>query len=227
MKTKSSILSLIILLAASLPSTAQNPGDRVFKEVTENGKKVIKELLYDSVTEYNEDGKEIYTAFFFPLKPFKYEDWIEYDNKGNITHKKHSSGYEEWYKYNSNGNKSYEKNSAGEEICYEYDQNGKLIHEKHPNDYEKWYEYDSKGNIIHGKSSGNYEQWNEYGQNGKLIYKKMIYESEEAYSIETWYEYDSKGNITHEKNSDDEETWYEYKFHPNGKLKFKKTYTSL
>lgn|GEM_PF-1943048 len=154
MKTKISILSLILLLSATFPIVAQSLGDKVYKEVTVDGKRVNKWVILDSFTDYDEKGKEIHgkntfnSEFEFSKEydsngniihekifsdyELKFEQWYEYDSKGNLIHKKNSYGIETWYKYNSKGDKIYVKNFDGNETWYEYDQKGKIIHKKNP-----------------------------------------------------------------------------------------------
>jgi len=57
-------------------------------------------------------------------------------------YRKYSDGYEEWYEYNEKGNMIYSKHSSGHEIWFEYDEKGNEIYFKNSSGYEVW--YDSK-----------------------------------------------------------------------------------
>ena len=75
MKTKKSILSLILLLSAFFPIAAQSLGDKVYKEVTVDGKRVNKWVIFDSITDYDEKGNEIHGKSTWPSE---FEYWNEY-----------------------------------------------------------------------------------------------------------------------------------------------------
>jgi YD repeat-containing protein len=104
--------------------------------------------------------KEEYT-FEVPL--------MEYDERNNCVHVKHSNGYEEWNEYDKRNNCIHERYSSGREFWKKYDKKNNLIHYKDSFGYEKWNEYDERGNLIHEKYSNGDEKWNEYDERGNLI----------------------------------------------------------
>ena len=71
---------------------------------------------------------------------------ITKDSKGNIVHKKNSSGCEFWKEYDENNNLIHTKNSFGTEYWKEYDENNNCIHYKDSDGVEYW--WDSNGNEI-------------------------------------------------------------------------------
>ncbi len=75
MKTKKSILSLILLLSATFPIAAQSLGDKVYKEVTVDGKRVNKWVIFDSITDYDEKGNVIHAK---SSSNWGLEYWLEY-----------------------------------------------------------------------------------------------------------------------------------------------------
>ena len=56
----------------------------------------------------------------------------EYDEKGNLIHRRDSTGFEWWH---------------------EYDENNNVIHSRNSNGYEEWREYDENNNEIHFRDS--------------------------------------------------------------------------
>ena len=133
-----------------------------------------------------------------------FEEWTEYDDKGNKIHYKDSEGNERWSDYDDKGNEIHYKNSDGFEHWKEYDDKGNVIHFKDSEGLEEWTEYDNKGNKIHFKNSIGFEEWKEYDNKGNEIH----YKDSDGY--ESWNEYDDKGNEIHYKNSDGFERWYEF-----------------
>jgi len=120
-----------------------------------------------------------YRKYFFS----GFEEWYEYDKKGNRIHFKDSSGREEWY--DGKGNLTHIKYSSGNEEWY--DEKGNEIHYKDSDGYEVWYEYDEKGNEIHLKYPDGFEEWRKYDEKGNEIYSK------DSDGYETWF--DEEGNI--------------------------------
>ena len=50
----------------------------------------------------------------------------EYDEKGNITHTRHSDGREEWWEYDEEGRLTHTRHSDGREEWYDDKNNGGL-----------------------------------------------------------------------------------------------------
>jgi len=88
-----------------------------------------------------------------------------YDGIKKYEHYKNSDGYEEWKEYDEKGNEIHYKNSNGYERWKEYDKEGNEIHYKNSIGYEEWKEYDKKGNEIHYKDSSGYERWSDDNPN--------------------------------------------------------------
>ena len=121
MKLKRFSVALLMLFCVFSVVQAQKLGRTVRKEITINGEKISKRMKYDTLKEYNPDGKLIHS------NSLKYgEEWHEYDLNGNKIHSKYSNGSEIWYEYDSKGNKIYTKY---------------LPENKHRNIQEKWFEY--------------------------------------------------------------------------------------
>ena len=84
----------------------------------------------------------------------QFDEWYEYDDRGNLIHYKNSFGDEEWYEYDENGNKIYEKHYDGNEVWYSHDSQDRVIHRKWKNGYEEWYEYNEDGRCHIKNSNG-------------------------------------------------------------------------
>ena len=177
---------------------------------------------------YNDKGQLIYTIDPKLNKDFSnYEQWYEYDERGNLVHYKNSHSeqffeYDEndnkvsekfyyWvttFKYDSRGNKIY-SNMDGREEWFAYDSHNNLIYSYEGED-EKWfeYEYDDNGNVTH-KVSKYYTM--AYGETG-YRYRKAFNCRDE------WYEYDKYNNVIHYKDSTTFEKWYEYEYDSKGRI---------
>lgn len=177
---------------------------------------------------YNEKGQLIYTIDPNLNKDFSnYEQWYEYDERGNLVHYKNSHSeqffeYDEnnnkvsekfyyWvttFKYDSRGNKIY-SNMDGREEWFAYDSHNNLIYSYEGED-EKWfeYEYDDNGNVTH-KVSKYYTM--AYGETG-YRYRKAFNCRDE------WFEYDKYNNVIHYKDSTTFEKWYEYEYDSKGRI---------
>lgn len=231
MKLKRFSVALLLLFCVFSVVQAQKLGRTVRKEITINGEKISKRMKYDTLKEYNPDGKLIHSYV-----PKEGEEWHEYDSNGNEIYFKRSNSdiYEEgthWNKYDSSGNMIHSKYSDGSEFWFEYDEKGNKIHSKcfsksYNNQYtessgffhgkekwEEWYEYDSNRNNVHSTDSLGGELWKEYDSNGNKIHSKR------SDGYEFWYEYDENGNMIHyhSKHYEDylkkffyTDTWYEY-----------------
>ena len=98
-----------------------NFGENVYKQVICGGKKVGKWLRLSCVENY--------------------------DERGNVIHKKDSDGDECWFEYDERGNKIHSKRSSGDEWWFERDERGNEIHRKFSDGRELWreIEYDENG----------------------------------------------------------------------------------
>ena len=278
-----------LLYALLLGSCAAKLGDIVEKEVTVNGEKQVRKLMYQSLTEYDWNGKPIHYNF-----KKQYETWREYDTDGNEIHYKTSRCKEEWYEYDGRGNKIHERDNKGVEwraeydergneircvmsdgreilneydemgkkVCikvliggkvteeyrnkYDYDEKGNCIHSVEPiENMEKWMEYDSAGHPVHVYDRRGWQVWHEYNADGNEIYYKSQCEDtvheewrieydaagrknrqKDTDGTEYLWEYDAGGNCVYENQGGGTEIFYEYDFHPNGKIKAERAYTS-
>ena len=189
-----------------------NVGEKVYKEVSVNGKTISKWLIVSDITEYDIKGAEILyheSSNCLKMEEVSIENFLEeicegYDDKN----------------YDNKGNLIYVKSSVGDEIWYEYDNKGNKIHFKTSTGYEGWWKYDSKGNIIYYKNSLGNEEWYEYDNKGNKIHSK------DNRGYEEWCEYDSKGNEIHYKDSKGYEEWTEYIFRIDGTKKRRIVYRS-
>ena len=85
---------------------AKEFGEKVYRQVTVDDKKVGKWVVLVNVTKYDERGNDIYEKFLDNDEIV--EKWMEYDDCGNMIHWKTSDGYEHWFEieYDENGKKS-------------------------------------------------------------------------------------------------------------------------
>lgn len=141
MKIRIPFFTLLLTFLALQYAYSQELGEQVYKEVTVNGAKLYKWVVYNSLSEYDENGNLIHSKVFDDG-----EKWYEYDSKGNRIHRKTSSGIEDFYKYDTKGNRIYFKRN--------------FI--KINLEYESWSEFDSNGNEIHYNSSVGSDYWYEY-----------------------------------------------------------------
>ncbi len=90
-------------------------------------------------------------------------------------YRKWSDGYEQWHEYNEKGNVIHSKDSTGYEVRYEYDENDEndnMIHYKNSDGDEMRWEYNDKGNIIHRKDFDGHEARYKYNEKGDMILRK-------------------------------------------------------
>ena len=222
MKLKRFSVALLMLFCVLSVIHAQEFDKKVRKEVTINGKKISKRVRYQSITEYDSNGKQIHHKHKWGVHYG--ESWHEYDANGNKIYTKdieNANNVEIWKDYDSNGNEIYIRTSKGDETryTYQYDEKSNIIHCKDSTGFEYWCEYDTNGNCIHSKNSSGTERWFEYDSSGNEIYFK-VFRLKYNNSHEYWYEYDAKGNKIYEKelhhnyNVDKDtflkEIWYEY-----------------
>ena len=83
----------VFFILATLAFSAE-VGERIYKEVTANGKMLSKLVVVYSITEYDKNGNLIHFK-----NSLGGEEWREYDSNGNLIHYKDSNGYEEWAEY--------------------------------------------------------------------------------------------------------------------------------
>lgn len=211
---KKIIAILAFLLFISLFSIVADP---IYLEVTVGGQQFFRWVELYSLQKYDENGNLTYLSL--PTSTFPYEEWHEYDKKGNKTKYKNTDGTEEVYEYNKKGQMTKSKQLVPfeDEKSYKYDKKGNLILVKFQNGVEKINEYDSKGNLIHTKNTfGERElfyEYYEYDAKGNRIHSKNS-----LYGTDEWYEYDSSGNMIHSKKRTGTGYWYEYwyEYYSNG-----------
>ncbi len=95
------LLASLLILAATATVHSEEPGDKVLKQVTLDGKEETMELIYQGITEYNPNGKIIY------IKTQEKETWYEYNEQGDCIYTKYVSElktifegrYTYWYEY--------------------------------------------------------------------------------------------------------------------------------
>ena len=195
-----------LLYALLLGSCAAKLGDIVEKEVTVNGEKQVRKLMYQSLTEYDWNGKPIHYNF-----KKQYETWREYDTDGNEIHYKTSRGNEEWYEYDGRGNKIHERDNKGVEWRAEYDERGNEIRRVLSDGREILNEYDEMGKkvcikvLIGGKVTEEYRNKYDYDEKGNCIHSVEPIEN-----MERWMEYDSAGHPVHVYNHAGLQVWHEY-----------------
>ena len=148
--------------------------------------------------------------------PVVCEIWIEYDERGNIIHRKSSDGFEEWREYDEYGSIIHHKTVKPQGISREwwYDgledgdywirrgirnrQRKSRGHDESeqtgPVVCETWIEYDERGNIIHRKNSDGFEEWREYDERGNIIHRR----NSDGY--DGWFEYNDAGQPLREKH---------------------------
>lgn len=172
-------------------------------------------FVYDRRTlrEYDDKGhvihvKEVWLkGFGEDKKSGAFEEWREYDEKGNCIYCKDSNGHERWNKYDEKGNKIFSESVNGTKEWYEYDDNGNMIHSKDSDGYEIRKEYDEKGNCIHFRNSDLFEQWHEFNEDGNEIHFKSISGGD---IVEFRIEYDDKGNKVRKIMNDGNQLSWEY-----------------
>ena len=201
------VLSIICFVIA-LCAFAENRQERIYKQVTENGRRVGRWLDFSELYEYDENGGRVHYK-----NAQGFETWSECDSFGNEIHTKSSDGEEVWYEYDDKNKVIHSKNKSGDESFWEYDSKCREIH--YISDYlEAWYEYDDKGNCIHFTTNG-FESWYEYDAAGNKIHTK------DSFGDESWVDFDSNGKTKSEKKKDGSLIFFvnEYEYFPNGKLK--------
>ncbi len=219
------IISIIFLFSILLSCSAEELGERIYKEITLNGEKYYKWLTYSQYTEFDEKGIKVLEkdkdhisciheynsqGFLIHSKFYIFEDWYEYDLFGNCI-KQHSIDYypskETWKDFDINGNCIHEIeiiDNIKNEIWSDYNSKGKVIHKNINNKEHHFWDYDKEGNEIHYKGPDS-ESWEEYDKNGNIIHRKFLFDE-----YEYWYDYDSSGNLIHSRRNDGYEAWTEY-----------------
>ena len=171
-------IAFIVTIFMCISLSGLELGDKIYKDVTINGKKASRLVRYEYFYEMNPEGKQIHYKNINGN-----EIWDEYDLKGNLIWREGTVDLEKWYEcynYDEKGNKIYYKIDTAYEYRESwYDSHGNIIHEKYKNGEEHWYEYDSNGNMIHDKTNLHnegdgtcIESWNEYDSNGNVILRK-------------------------------------------------------
>lgn len=207
---------IISILSFCIPSLlfSMELGEKAYKTFSVNNKEVNKWVFFKSIEKYDENGQLITLEQIDNDKV--YEVKYEYDNNGNIIHKKENTGFEIWNNYDDENHIIYSKDNKNIETWYEYDaKNKNLLHKQDSQNNQTWYEYDFFDNLIHIKESSGNKYWYKYDENGNKL---------SAYcnsGIETTYEYDKNGFLIYEKEEGNDgekinEWWYAYT--KNGKL---------
>ncbi len=102
------IICICFLFTLAISNTfAQEIGEKVYKEIIIDGKKINKWLVVYGFADYDDKGNSIY---------YKTEDeewWYDIDDKGNTIHSKSSDDFECWFEYDDKGKKIHEKYSDG------------------------------------------------------------------------------------------------------------------
>ena len=106
-------IALLFLLLISVCSLIASP---IYKSFTVNGETVSRWVIESFVFEYDEQGNNTYYK-----TSSGFECWYEYDTDGNMIYCKYSDGGEEWHEYDAYGNMIYSKYSRGNEEWYEYE----------------------------------------------------------------------------------------------------------
>ncbi|MBQ3669946.1 MAG: hypothetical protein II921_00525 [Treponema sp.] len=176
---------------------------------------------YETWYEYDEDGNQILAR----NSRDNTVTFSEYDEMGNCVHVRMYAGDDlvaegrDEYKYDEDGNCVYSNTAEFGEKWTEYDARGNIIHFWYSDGHEEWFSYDEDGNEIYSKTPQG-EYWKEYDAGGRKIREK------DERDREWLWEYDAGGNLVWEKWGDGRERFYEYDFHPNGKVKVCREYTS-
>ena len=196
--------------------------EKVYKEIVIDGEKVNKWMEVDSITEYDQQEREVhkkeklcesYTEYkdnyVYITSKYDFDDGEIHENfetrelnkRGDIIYQKseklpgHKVELEVWNEYNA-------RNLHIHRMFVYYQKNGKK------DSWETWFKYDENGNVI-SDSDGNYFQY----EKNKLVHSKA------ADSCEKWFSYDENGQKKYEKNYGytrrgtkygTEEYWYEY-----------------
>ena len=102
MKFSKRCIALIIVSMSFASIFAQELGDKIYKDVTINGKGTSRLVKYEYFYEMNPEGKQIH------YKDINGDEiWDEYDLKGNLIWRKGTVDSERWYE------------------CYNYDEKQK------------------------------------------------------------------------------------------------------
>lgn len=136
-------------------------------------------------------------------------DIADYDNKGNIIHRK-SNDTEFWKEYDEQNNCIHIKYSDGKEIWYNHDENGKCIYEKHSDGKECWKEYDDINNIAVVKCTNKKEGFKDYFNDANYVIRR-----EYANGYILWRDYDEKNRVIHTVDTKQREIWNEYDVNDN------------
>ena len=158
--------------------------------------------------------------------PVVCEIWHEYDERGNIIHRRNSDGYEGWFEYNDAGQPLREKHvypaaskhnafsaavrsyAKQEREKYEASlphaaaQKAARDAQDESSDIEEvLYEYDESGRLVHKISDEGAER-HEYDERGNETYRMIRRFGRippKDYAEESWYEYDDCGRVIRER----------------------------
>lgn len=136
-------------------------------------------------------------------------DIADYDNKGNIIHKK-SNNTEFWKEYDEQNNCIHIKYSDGKEIWYNHNENGSCIYEKHSDGKKYWKEYDYINHIAVFKCTNKKEEFKDYFNDANYVIRR---EYADGYIL--WIDYNEKNRVIHTVDTKQCETWFEYDVNDN------------
>ena len=149
---------------------AKPQGEKMQDEQTYKVKKTI-EVDYNSGNKTTIQILNANNQVLYAKDSTGYEEWRQYDDKGNEIHFENSRGYVESHEYDEKGNKIHERTSEGFEESWQYDKNGQLIHYKNSQGAEEW--LDKNNNLTYCKENDGVEYWYEYSSltipNGDLM----------------------------------------------------------
>lgn len=207
-------------------------GKRVYKQVIVDGKKVGKWVVLSEVEDFDDNENLIHKIDACN----NYENWSEYDEKGNCIHTSDNQGNEVWREYDSRGRQISSRNNKGEKLSSQnrYNSDDKIIFTEYSTGMTCEYEYDENGHLIYIKivtPSGSFgetveERFAEYGD--KAISKKTIVNGE--LKTEDFYERDDKNSWVHKKSIREGREfnfWADCEYDENGKLVKKLIYRGM
>ena len=147
---------------------------------------LVRDAGGERLSDYDEEGNLIHEKFSSDKKDSVSEKWVEYGERH--LHVRNSSGYEEWYNFDGKGNLIVYGDTDGHERFCGYDSNGKILWEKSSGGYAGQYEYNSRGQVIRYTDSEGHEVNFRYDKNGNMVYCRDPLD-------EVWQKYDGNGNV--------------------------------
>lgn len=237
MKTKISLILIVLFISLAISSFAQEPylnlnGLRPIKKIKVTEKTYYNNKVFKRYFSYNNISQKVNTEEIY--KRSSYSNNITFNDKGYIIKE---DKWEYKYIYDDEGililkEVYYDKIKSGKRT-YIYDSNQKLIEENFMDLYDsilmskELYEYNIEGNLIkktsHDILSNRYYDVIEYDNKGKEISKKVFDQNDSLFSIST-YKYDDTLLIESSKKYNNENySKITFKYNKNNKL-IEKTY---